>query len=296
MGETLDGITEVRVGALPLAAHGSVPAARAALTNPAALWGADATIATLRTSMNPTGLTKQEASDALRVLTEIWRGADAPTPRFAYNAAAGGQGDSLDADQYSGRRLVMPCSAATTDSGTPKQIDILGDALFKTRSVLVGFRREVATDSRYLIAARYDSGFDRRKRGRMSRSRFNLGLRSEWPWLVSHNTAATTAAYTFTPDGVGDIAWGVYWSAAIVSPLTVTVTTGGVTTSATYTWTTSPPASGMVSISFPFAEITGTPTITNTSGFLPPYLTPGTEYTITATGCNLWWLRNHRSI
>ena len=294
--EKLDDITEVRVGALPLAAHGSLTATRAALTNPAALWGVDATVAILRTQQNPTGLTKQQASDAMRVLTEPWRGADAPTPRFAYNAAAGGQGDSLDSDQYQGRRLTVPCSMATTDSGDPKQIDILGDALFKTRSVLVGFRREVASDSRYLIAARYDTGFDRRKRGHMSRSKFNLGFRSEWPWLVSHNTASVNAAYTFTPDGVGDIAWGVYWTAAVGSPLTVTVSTGGVTTSATYTWTASPPATGMASISFPFAELTGAPTLTSTSGFLPHYLTPGSSYTITATGCSLWWLRNHRSV
>ena len=296
MTATIDGITEVRVGGLPLAAHGALTAKLAALTNPAAIWSDPTTTAVFRTETTTAGLTAQQASDSLRILDRDWRGADAPDTRFAWNPAAGGQGDSLDADQYSGRQLTIPCSAAATDSGTPKQIDNLGDNLFDARSVLVGFRREVLTDSRYLILARYVSGFDRRKRGHMSRSKFNLTFRSGWPWIVSQTTASVNTAYSFTPDGVGDIAWGVYWSVAPTSPLVITVSGGGSTSSATYNWSASPPASGMISESFPFAEATGAPLVTASSSFLPAYLTPGTPYTITAAGCRLWWLKNYRSI
>ena len=281
---TLDDIADVRIQ--------SVSALRDVLTSSTGL--TDATAAVLRTERYPTGLANPER--ALGVLPEVWRGADAPSTGFVYAKAAGGQGAANVNDQYNSRELTMPCVESLLDTGSPKQIDVLGDQLFTTGRVIIEFRREVPADNRYLIAARYISGFDRQWRGENLESNFDLRFRSEWPWIVGHNTAAVTAAYTFTPTGFRDIPWGIYWNAAVASPLTVTVAGGGSTASATYTWTTSPPATGMICVSFPFGELTGNPTVTATSNFLPPYLTPGTAYTITAAGCRLWWLRNYRSI
>ena len=282
---TLDDISDVRVQ--------SVSSLRDVLTASAGI--TDATAAVLRTERYPTGVANPER--ALGVLPDGWRGADAPTTGFVYAKAAGGQGAGNVGDQYNSRELTIPCVESLLDTGSPKQIDVLGDQLFATGNVVVEFRREVPADNRYLIAARYISGFDRTERGEHLESQFNLRFRSDWPWLVGHNTASVAAPYTFTPTGFRDVAWGIYWSVAPASPLVVTVAGGGSTASASYEWSpSSPPASGMISVSFPFGEATGNPTLTATSNFLPTYLTPGTAYTITAAGCRLWWLRNYRSI
>lgn len=292
----LDDFTEVRIAAYPLSTQTTaVSTNQAILSGLANIW-TDNNAAVLET--NPTD------STALGVLADDYAGAEGARVLTTRTVRAGTDGSFRLSKKYLDKKLALHVAESTYDRTEKNKLmaqlfpgpALLNGNELHERLLVVGFRRETLSESRYYIAADYEGGHDQSYRGVETYSRFPLKFGNDWPWLVIPHTQSSGTAFTPTSAAPRGMIWGVRINRNFTGQISVNFSGGGQDITATFGTSTTSWTSPFFCFTPPYDE---RPNNQLGSAALPVYLHPGLSYTITvspSTSASVWYLENSGSI
>lgn len=263
----------------------------------------------------------ETSATTYKLLQDGWAGADAPQPQATYTPASAGQGSTLTSYKLAGRQITIPVSH-TIDDTTIWDRGPLDNVLFGAPRLgavmLLSFRRAPGQQTKYLLGAAYQGGFDRPHRVAVGAAKYKATFASEWPYLVDTQIQLDfSTSVTFTiPNMPGPVLWGFFH---VGSPVGAQISLQEPNVIPT-TWTfnanidtgVSVGTNGILGIpGHPYTQITGFAGTSNflpinpifgvgrgrTQGLLPHYLEPNRTYTFTKSAfTQIFYVRNHAGI
>lgn len=292
----LDDYTEARIAEYPAGASSTVVPLESMLTGLDGIW-ANAAAAQF-------SVTTERDRSMLRMAAKPWQGAGGPKTMRGYKGTAGGQGEYRTAARFNARPLTIPIVESTRNRAQKTKLlglmwpsSVVVSNVAWPKLLVAGFRRETQANSRYLLDVTDEGSFEKSYRGREDDAQSPLQLKSTWPWYVVPRTAVVGTP--FTPAGEGsEIIWGVRWTSAVTTQITIRVTGNGRNDLATYPIPTGGFGTPFFCLSPPFRTIEGG-ALPTSAGTVPPYLYRGQAYTIAVTpaaGASVFYFENYGGI